>query len=72
MKPLNIDSEVSLAQLNGGVKFVITDHALVDCTVTDDLAYFEIEGGYSWKRTDIKELIQFLKTVRKLIPKESE
>ena len=72
MNRLNIDSEMSLTQLENGVEFVTTGHAIVECTVSDYSTSFAIDPDYEWKRKDIKELIEFLKAVRKLIPKESE
>lgn len=72
MKYLTIHSDVSLAQLEGGVQFTTAGHSVVGCTVFENIAELRIDEEFVWTRADIKELIQFLKAVRMLLPKESE
>lgn len=72
MNNLNIDSAVSLSDLMEGVDFMTSGYASIECTVAETTASFEINPDYAWGRNDIKELIQFLKAVRKLLPKDDE
>lgn len=72
MNSLTIYSTLSPACLEGGVNFTTSGYAEIQCKQEDNEVSLEIDKGFEWNRTDLKELIQFLKAVRKLLPKDDE
>lgn len=69
------DSEVALIDTEQEMEYTTSNCAVIITKPADDLGgyiHLKVEDTYYWSRADLKELIAFLKAVRKVLPKESE